>query len=52
MHTVQARAVQVDRNLELLCELMISRDKPVFQPSHAAFSKVDIETLIDYICTE
>jgi hypothetical protein len=56
MHTVQVRSnrvADVDSNLGLLCELISLRDNlSVFKPSHAAFSKAEIETLIDYLCTE
>ena len=53
MHTVQVRSNRVIEGKGLLCELMSLRDNlSVFQPSHAAFSKAEIETLIDYLCTE
>jgi hypothetical protein len=56
MHTVQVRSNRVvvaDSNLGLLCELISLRDNlSVLQPSHAAFSKAEIETLIDYLCTK
>ena len=55
IHTIQVRsncAVDVDSNLGLLCELISLRDNlSVFKPSYAAFSKAEIETLIDYLCT-
>ena len=47
------RVVDADSNLGLLCELISLRDNlSVFKPSYAAFSKAEIETLIDYLCTE
>jgi hypothetical protein len=56
MHTVQVRSNRVvvaDSNLGLLCELISLRDNlSVFQPSYAAFSKAEIKTLIDYLCTK
>ena len=56
MHAVQVRSnrvVDVDSNLGLLCELISLRDNlSVFKPSHAPFNKAEIETLIDYLCTE
>jgi hypothetical protein len=56
MRTVQVRSnrvVEADSNLGLLCELISLRDnQSMFQPSYAAFSKTEIETLIDYLCTK
>ena len=55
IHTIQVRSncvVDVDSNLGLLCELISLRDNlSVFKPSYAAFSKAEIETLIDYLYT-
>jgi hypothetical protein len=54
IHTVQVRSnrtVEADSNLGLLCELISLRDNlSVFQSSYEAFSKAEIETLIDCLC--
>jgi hypothetical protein len=56
MHNVQLRPncmVEVDSNLRLQCKLtMLTDNLPVFLPSHGAFSKEDIDTIINYICAE
>ncbi len=52
VHARMSRAVEIDSNLGLLCELIMLRDNLfTFNPSYAALNKAEIETLINHMCT-